>query len=293
MSLTKQELLDLEKKANHIRQLIITTLVAAGSGHSGGPLGMADIYSAMYFHVLRHDPKNPDWEDRDRFLLSCGHYCPVRYVTMALAGYLPIDELPTLRHLNSRLQGHPHRTTLPGVETTSGPLGEGLSQAVGIAIAALMDKKDYYVYVHTSDGEHEEGNTWEAAMLAGKLKLSHIIQILDYNNMQIDGPVTDIMPLDPIKEKYEAFNWHVIEIDGNDIAAFIDAVEKAKQVQDKPVVIIARTIPGKGVSFMENNYRWHGNPPDIMNVDGAPPKGEQAKVALEELKALEEELDKE
>lgn len=284
------KILELQKKANQIRETIITTLVEAGSGHSGGPLGMADIYSAMYFHVLRHDPKNPDWEDRDRFVLSCGHYCPVRYVAMAYAGYFPMEELKTLRKINSRLQGHPHRTALPGLETTSGPLGEGLSQAIGIALAAQLDKKDYYVYVHTSDGEHQEGNTWEAALLAGKLKLNHLIQILDYNNMQIDGHVKDIMPLDPIKEKYEAFNWHVIEVDGNDIRAFLEVIEKAKQVTDKPIIIIARTIPGKGVSFMENNYKWHGVPPDAGNVAGAPEKGEQAKVALEELKAVNQKL---
>lgn len=291
--LTTEQLLELKKKANEIRQLIITTLVAAGSGHSGGPLGMADIYSALYFHILKHDSKNPDWEGRDRFILSCGHYCPVRYVAMALSGYFPIEELATLRHINSRLQGHPHRTALPGLETTSGPLGEGLSQAVGIALARNMDKKDYWLYVHTSDGEHEEGNTWEAAMLAGKLKLSRIIQILDYNNMQIDGPVKEIMPLDPIKEKYESFNWHVLEVDGNDIAAFVAAAEKAKQITDKPVIIVARTTPGKDVSFMENNYKWHGIPPDSGSVEGAPPKGEQAKVALEELKKIENALDKE
>lgn len=292
MELTPEKLLELKKTANTIRQHIITTLVAAGSGHSGGPLGMSDIYSAMYFHILRHDPKNPDWEDRDRFILSCGHYCPIRYVSMALAGYFPVEELKTLRHIDSRLQGHPHRTALPGVETTSGPLGEGLSQAVGIAIARDLDKKNYYVYIHTSDGEHQEGNTWEGAMLAGKLKLSHFIQILDYNNMQIDGHVKDVMPLDPIKEKYESFNWHVLEVDGNDIAAFVETIDKAQQITDKPVIIVARTIPGEGVSFMENNYKWHGIPPDSGNVEGAPEKGQQAKVALEELEAEAKRLGK-
>lgn len=293
MDISPDKILKLEKMANTIRQHIITTLIAAGSGHSGGPLGMADIYSAMYFEVLKHDPKNPTWEDRDRFILSCGHYCPVRYVTMALNGYFPVEELKTLRHINSRLQGHPHRTALPGVETTSGPLGEGLSQAVGIALARDMDKKDYYVYIHTSDGEHQEGNTWEGAMLAGKLKLKRFIQILDYNNMQIDGRVEDIMPLDPIREKYESFNWHVFEIGGNDIKEFLETIEKAKQVTDKPVIIVARTIPGKGVSYMEDNYKWHGIPPDSGNVEGAPEKGQQAKVALEELEKIEETLDKE
>lgn len=290
MPITNAQLLDLEKKANEIRQLIIKTLVIAGSGHSGGPLGMSDIYSAMYFHVLQHDPKNPDWKERDRFILSCGHYCPVRYVAMALAGYFPVEELKTLRKINSRLQGHPHRTALPGVESTSGPLGEGLSQAVGIALARDLDKKNYYVYVHTSDGEHQEGNTWEAAMIAGNFKISRLIQIIDFNNIQIDANVSDEMPLEPFRAKYESFNWEVMDVDGNDIQAFIETIERAKTVTDKPVIIVAHTVPGKGVSFMEDNYKWHGIPPDLEDVEGAPKKGEQAKVALEELQKIAEKL---
>jgi len=208
-----------------------------------------------------------------------------------LAGYFPVDELQTLRKINSRLQGHPHRGTTPGVETTSGPLGEGLAQAVGMAIAAKMDKKPNRIYVATSDGEHQEGNTWEAVMLAGKLKLDNLIQVIDYNNIQIDGFVKDIMPEDPIKAKYESFNWHALEIPGNDMRLFIETVEQAKQLKDKPIVIIARTVPGKGVSFMENNYIWHGMPPDLQDVKGEPPKGEQAKKALEELQKIREELE--
>lgn len=291
MNLTDQQILDLELKANEVRQLLIPTLVEAGSGHTAGPLGMADIFTAFYFHILKQDPKNPLWDERDRFVLSNGHICPVQYVCLALAGYFPIDELKTLRKINSRLQGHPHRGTTPGVETTSGPLGEGLAQAVGMAIAAKMDNKQHRIYVATSDGEHQEGNTWEAAMLGGKMKLDNLIQVIDYNNIQIDGFVKDIMPEDPMKAKYEAFNWHVLEIPGNDIKLFLETVEQAKQMKDKPIVIIARTIPGKGVSFMENNYIWHGVPPDLQDVKGAPPKGEQAKAALSELQRVREELE--
>src|SRR5882672_10129929 len=191
--LPQEKIKELKLKANAARQLVIETLTqTGGSGHTAGPLGMADIFTAFYFHILNHDPKNPDMPDRDRLILSNGHICPIRYVSMAQAGYFPIEELKTLRHLNSRLQGHPHRTALPGLETTSGPLGEGLSQGVGIALAGRLDKKDYYTYVLTSDGEHEEGNTWEAAMMAGKEKLHHLIQVIDYNNIQIDGKVEDI-----------------------------------------------------------------------------------------------------
>ncbi len=289
--LTKEELKELKLKANKARQLLIETLVqTGGSGHTGGPLGMADIFTTLYFHILKHDPKKADWEDRDRLILSNGHICPIRYVTMAMAGYFPIEELSTLRKLNSRLQGHPHRTALPGLETTSGPLGEGLSQAIGIALAGRIDKKEYYTYVLTSDGEHEEGNIWEAAMMAGKEKLNHLIQVIDYNNIQIDGNVEDIMPLEPFRAKYEAFNWYVIDVDGNDIDAFVKAVKEAHTVKDKPIMIIAHTVPGKGVSFMENDYRWHGVPPDAKDMTGAPPKGEQAKKALEELKIIEEKI---
>lgn len=281
--MTEKQIIGLQLKANTIRQLIIDTLLVAKSGHSAGPLGMADIFAAFYFHILKHDPKNPDWEERDRLLLSNGHICPVRYAAMALAGYFPIEELKTLRKIDSRLQGHPHRTVLPGVENTSGPLGEGLSQGIGMALAGRLDKKDYHVYVLTSDGEHQEGNTWEAVMMAGKLKLWSLIQVIDRNFIQIDGSTEDVMPLEPFKAKYEAFNWNTIEIDGNNMRAVVEAVELAKTMRDKPTIIIANTVPGKGVSYMENNYVWHGAPPDLQEIKGAPPKGEQAKVAIEEL----------
>ena len=267
----------MELKANQARQLLIETLLEAGSGHSAGPLGMADIFTSFYFHILNHDPKNPQWEDRDRLILSNGHICPIRYVTMAQAGYFPLEELKTLRKINSRLQGHPHRSALPGVETTSGPLGEGLSQGIGIALAGKLDKKNYQVYVLTSDGEHQEGNTWEAAMFAGKHKLNNLTQIIDRNNIQIDGFTENVMPLEPLKEKYLAFNWEVLEVDGNNIRSFIDTVRQARAIFEKPVCIIAHTIPGLGVSFMEKDFTWHGKPPNK----------EEAEKALKELRTLQ------
>ncbi len=275
-SLHEDNLKRLEKKANEIRQDIITMLVHAGSGHSAGPLGMADIFTAFYFHILNHNPKKPDWPDRDRLVLSNGHICPVQYVTLAHAGYFPIEELKTLRKLNSRLQGHPHRGTLPGVETTSGPLGSGLSQSCGMALAARMDKKKHHVYCLTSDGEHDAGNTWEAVLFAGKNRLSNLTVVIDRNNIQIDGVTETIMPLEPFRQKYEAFNWHVLEIDGHNFQEIIASVNEAKAIYEKPTVIIAHTIPGKGVSFMENDYLWHGKPP----------KPEEAKIALQELRTL-------
>ncbi|MEK7499797.1 MAG: transketolase, partial [Patescibacteria group bacterium] len=242
--LHEEKLKFLEEKANDIREDIIRTLVEAGSGHSAGPLGMTDIFTAFYFHILNHNPKKPDWPDRDRLVLSNGHICPVQYVAMAHAGYFPIAELKTLRKLNSRLQGHPHRGTLPGLETTSGPLGSGISQSAGIALAARMDKKRYRVYCLTSDGEHDAGNTWEAIMFAGKNRLSNLTVIIDRNNIQIDGVTEDIMPLEPLRQKYESFNWHGIDVDGHNIRHFVDAVHEAKAIYEKPTVIIAHTIPG-------------------------------------------------
>lgn len=272
----EDKLIELEQKANEARELTIQTLLEAGSGHSAGPLGMADIFTAFYFHILNHDPKNPNWEDRDRLILSNGHICPIRYVVMAMAGYFPVDELKTLRKINSRLQGHPHRTVLPGVETTSGPLGEGLSQGIGIALAARLDKKKYQTYVIASDGEHQEGNTWEAALLAGKLKLNNLTLIIDRNNIQIDGVTEDIMPLEPFRAKYEAFNWQVFEADAHNIRAFVDIVRQTQAVYEKPSVIIAHTIPGKGVDFMEKDFTWHGKPPTK----------DEAEKALDELRTL-------
>ncbi|MBI2028043.1 MAG: transketolase [Candidatus Levybacteria bacterium] len=278
-----EKLKDLEIKAVKIRKLIIEMLVEAGSGHSAGPLGMADIFTAFYFHILKHEPKNPNWEDRDRLVLSNGHICPVRYATMALSGYFPIEELKTLRKINSRLQGHPHRTALPGVETTSGPLGEGISQAIGMALAAKLNSKRHHIYCVASDGEQQEGNTWEAAMFAGKYKINNLTVIIDRNNIQIDGFTENVMPLEPLRAKYEAFNWEVLEVDGNNIRAFVDAVKIARAVFEKPTVIIAHTIPGLGVDFMENRFEWHG----------IPPNPEQAKKALEELRTLQGKIESE
>lgn len=268
----------LEKKAQEIRVEIIKMLETAGSGHSAGPLGLADIFAALYFKVLKHDPKRPDWDQRDILLLSNGHCVPVQYTAMAIAGYYPKKELSTLRKFESRLQGHPERTKLPGLENTSGPLGCGLSQACGMALAMRMDKVHHrWVYVVTGDGELDEGNNWEAIMLAAKYKLNNIIAIVDRNNIQIDGPTEKVMPLDDLKDKWEAFGWHVIEIDGNDIDAVVDACEMAKAIVEKPVVIIAHTVPGKGVDFMEYDFHWHGMPPNH----------EQAKIALKELRTLQ------
>ncbi len=273
MKCTEEEITALKEKARMIRETIIRMLVEAGSGHTAGALGMADIFTALYFHILKHDPKNPEWEERDRLVLSNGHICPVLYAAMAHAGYFPVEECLTLRKFGSRLQGHPERIRLPGLETTSGPLGEGLSQAAGMALVLrdfvnpssddgfTKSKHGRRVYCVMSDGEQEEGNTWEAVMFIGKNKLSNLTAIIDRNNIQIDGTTEKVMPLESLADKYRAFNWHVIEIDGNDIQIFIDAVEKAKSVQDKPTLIVARTIPGKGVTEIENDYRWHGKVP--------------------------------
>ena len=266
----------LEKKANDVRQDIIKMLLEAGSGHSAGPLGMADIFTAFYFNILKHDPRKPLWESRDRLFLSNGHIVPVRYAAMAQAGYFPRSELKTLRKLRTRLQGHPERMILPSVESTSGPLGSGLAQAAGYAYAARMDSKKFRVYCVASDGEHDAGNHWEAVLFAGKNRLQNLTLVIDRNNIQIDGHTEDIMPLEPLADKYRAFNWHVIEIDGHNMRAIIDAVNEAKAVYEKPTAIIAHVIPGKGVSFMENVPEWHGKPPA---------KGE-AKDALHELRTL-------
>jgi transketolase len=273
----KLTLEQLERKAYDIRMDIIKMLEHAGSGHSAGPLGLADIFTALYFDILKHDPKKPNWDQRDILLLSNGHCVPVQYATMAHAGYFDKKELMTLRKLGSRLQGHPERTKLPGLETTSGPLGSGLSQAAGMALAMRMNKDHHrWVYVVTGDGEQDEGNIWEAAMLAGKYKLNNIIAFTDRNNIQIDGPTEVVMPLEDLKAKWEAFGWHVIEIDGNNMEAIIDACAMGRAIVEKPVMIIAHTVPGKGVDFMEYDFRWHGMPPNAN----------QAKEALHELRTL-------
>src|SRR3954468_4711957 len=268
---------DLQKKANNIREDIIKMLEKAGSGHSAGPLGLADLFAALYFKILKHDPDNPDWEERAILVLSNGHCVPVRYAAMANAGYFSRKELMTLRQLGSRLQGHPERTKLPGLENTSGPLGSGLSQACGMALAMRMDKQHgRWVYVVMGDGEQDEGNVWEAAMLASKYKLNNIIAITDRNNIQIDGPTESVMPLEDLKGKWEAFGWHVLEINGNNIEEVIDAAAMGRAIVEKPVMIIAHTVPGKGVDFMEYDFHWHGSPPNH----------EQAVKALKELRTL-------
>ena len=261
MALTDEQVLSLQNRAEAIRETIITMLVAAGSGHTAGSLDMADIFTAFYFHILKHDAAHPDWAERDRLLLSNGHICPVLYATLAHAGYFPIEECLTLRKFGSRLQGHPERLRLPGLETTSGPLGEGLSQASGMAYALRMDGRAERVYCLMSDGEQEEGNTWEAVLFAGKNKLGNLIAVMDRNKIQIDGSTEDVMPLEPVPDKYRAFNWHVLEVDGHDVKAFVAAVEEAKTVGDKPSLIIAHTIPGKGVPDIEYDYHWHGKTP--------------------------------
>ncbi len=276
---------ELELKANQIRESIITELVAAGSGHSAGPLDMADIFTVLYFEILNHRPHSPKWEGRDRLVLSCGHICPVLYATLAHAGYFPVKELKTLRHLNTRLQGHPHNLDLPGVENSSGPLGQGLSQAIGMALAARLDRMSHRIYCVMSDGEHQEGQTWEAVMYAGSRQLSNITAIMDRNNIQIDGPTEKVMPLEPLKAKYEAFNWHVLEIDGHNMREIIDACEEAKAITEKPTMILAHTIAGKGVKYMEYDFRWHGNPPGKGPTDKVP-ADKQAAVALKELRTL-------
>lgn len=277
----------LQKKATDMRIDLIKMLEHAGSGHSAGPLDLADIFTALYFNILKHDPKNPDWDERDILILSNGHCVPIRYVAMAHAGYFAKEELMTLRQFGSRLQGHPERLRLPGMETTSGPLGSGLSQAAGMAKALQIDdNQSRWVYCIVSDGEHDEGNFWEGVMLAAKYKLRNLIVIVDRNNIQIDGNTENIMPLETLRDKWEAFGWHVQEIDGHNIESVIDACSMARAFVAKPSVVIAHTIPGKGVPFMEYDYRWHGNPPGTLELAGDPPKNKQAAEALAALKKL-------
>jgi len=269
----------LQHKANDLREDVISMLEAAGSGHSAGALGLADIFAALYFNILNIDPKDPNWSERDIFFLSNGHTVPIQYAAMAESGFFPKEELLTLRKLGSRLQGHPERIKLPGLENTSGPLGSGLSQAAGVAYSFqyLDNAKHRFCYTIMGDGELDEGNVWEAAMFAGKYKLSQLIAFIDRNNIQIDGSTEDVMPLEDLKAKWESFGWYVIEIDGHNIASIIAAANTAKAVTNKPCIIIAHTIPGKGVDFMEYDYRWHG----------VPPNSEQAKDALQKLRTLD------
>lgn len=278
-NITDQKIRELEIKANDIRESIIEMLLEAKSGHTAGPLGMTDIFTLLYFYALRHDPSRPDWKDRDRLVLSNGHIAPVYYATMAHAGYMPVKELLSLRKFGSRLQGHPHREFMPWLETSSGPLGSGLSQAVGMALADRIDRgagTDKTIYAMLSDGEHDEGNTWEGVMLAGKEKLRNLIAIVDRNNIQIDGYTENVMPLGDMTRKYEEFGWHAQEIDGHNFREINDAINRAKAVYDKPSVIIARTIPGRGVKEFERDYHWHGKAPNK----------EEAEMALKELRTL-------
>lgn len=279
MELTDERIKELESKANNIRVSIIEMLMEAGSGHTAGPLDMADIFTVLYFHSLNHKPEEPAWPERDRVVLSNGHICPLLYATMAHAKYFPVEELRTLRKFGSRLQGHPHRDFLPMLETSSGPLASGLSQAVGMALADKIDHgltSSRRIYALLSDGELESGQTWEAAMLAGKERLHNLCAVVDRNNIQIDGYTEDVMPLEALGDKWRAWNWHVVEIDGHNIEEIADAFEMSKTVFDKPVVVIAHTIAGKGVKEFERDYRWHGKPPSK----------EEGAMALSELRTL-------
>jgi len=279
MLLTEEKIKELQKKANEIRISIIEMLMEAGSGHTAGALGMTDVFTLFYFHVLKHNPKDPYWEERDRVILSNGHICPVLYAAMAHSGYFQIEELKTLRKFGSRLQGHPHREFMPWLDTSSGPLGSGLSQAVGMALSDKIDGKDKgrFIYCFMSDGELDEGNIWEAMMLAGKHKLNNLIAIIDRNNIQIEGYTEDVLPLEPLASKLMSFNWNVLESSGHDFNALSKTLEEAQKMQNKPTVIIAHTIPGKGVSFVERNYKWHGKPPSK----------EEGEKALKELMGVE------
>ena len=280
MVLTPDKVFALEKKANELRQIVIEALVEAKSGHTAGPLGMADIFTYLYFHALKHNPKHPDWQERDLLVLSNGHICPILYAAMCAAGYGSVEEFKkTLRKFGSRFQGHPHRDYFPQLETSSGPLGSGLSQATGMALAHRMDKGKAvgrFFFCLMSDGELDEGNTWEGAMLAGKERLGNLIAIIDRNNIQIDGYTEDIMPLEPLYEKWKAFNWHVREMDGHDFKNIDSAINEAKSIFNQPSMLIAHTIPGKGVPEFERKYEWHGKPPNK----------EEGEIALKALRTL-------
>lgn len=259
---------ELAAKARKIRQLIITMLAHAKSGHPGGALGMADVFATLYFSVVQHDPDKPDWEERDRVLLSNGHICPVLYATLAEAGYFSPQELFTLRQLHTRLQGHPHLGSLPGVENTSGPLAQGLSQACGLAYALQLDKKKNRVFCVMSDGELQEGQNWEALMFAAKYQLANLTIIIDRNDIQIDGHTHTVMPLEPLVSKLESFNWQVHELDGHNFTELLHAFHTNSQ-SNRPIAIVCHTTPGKGVDFMENKYQWHGKPPTPEQAEEA------------------------
>lgn len=270
----KQSPKELKNTANLLRQDVIKMLSRAGSGHTGGSLGMADIFAALYFNILNHIPSQPNNPLRDKLILSNGHICPILYASLSRAGYFPLVELKTLRQIGSRLQGHPHLGSLPGIENSSGPLGQGISQAVGMALAAKMNEEQHKIFCITSDGEHNEGQVWEALMLANKYKLNNLINIIDRNNIQIDGYTKDIMPLKSLKKKYISFGWHVLEVNGHKLDKIIKILKQAKQYKSGPVVIIAETILGKGVNFIEHDFNWHGKVPNE----------EEKNKALEELR---------
>lgn len=274
--------LELEKMANEIRKDIVTAVHSAKSGHPGGSLSSADIFTYLYFEEMNVDPANPKWEDRDRFVLSKGHVAPGLYSTLAEKGYFPKEDLKTLRHTGSYLQGHPDMKHIPGIDMSSGSLGQGVSAAVGMAAAGKYDKKDYRVYTLTGDGEIQEGQIWEAAMWAGHRKLDNLVVIVDNNNLQIDGSVEDVCSPYPIDKKFEAFNFHVINIDGNDFDQIRAAFKEARETKGMPTAIIAKTVKGKGVSFMENNADWHGKAPN----------DEEYEVAMADLEKIGEELEK-
>jgi transketolase len=264
---------ELERKANLIRTHIIRMTRSAGSGHPGGSLSSSDMISALFFKVMNHRPSDPNWEDRDRFVLSKGHAAPAYYAALAESGYFPVDELLTLRKLNSRLQGHPSKNKLPGVEMSTGSLGQGLSVANGMALAAKLDRKTYRIYCICGDGEMQSGQIWEAAMLGAHFELDNVTAFVDRNMLQIDGPTEKIMSIEPLADKWKAFGWHVIEIDGHDMRQILDACDRAKETRSKPTMVIAHTVKGKGVSFMENALSFHGKPPNE----------EETKKALKEL----------
>jgi len=260
---------DLENMAKQLRRHVITMIATAGSGHPGGSLSAADIVTALYFKVMHYDPKNPQWPDRDRFVLSKGHAAPILYAALAECGYFPVEELSTLRKLGSRLQGHTDRTLTPGVEMSAGSLGQGLSYGIGMALAGRLDKRNYRVYVLIGDGECDEGQVWEAAMFAPHHRMDNITAIIDHNDLQLDGRVCDIMGLEPLGDKWRAFNWNVLDINGHDMKGILGALKKAGEVKGKPTVIIAHTVKGKGVSFMEGNVDFHGKAPNPQETEQA------------------------
>lgn len=265
--MTNYSISDLEAIARKLRRHVITMISTAGSGHPGGSLSAADIITVLYFKMMKHDPGNPHWPDRDRFVLSKGHAAPILYAALAECGYFPLEWLSTLRKAGTCLQGHTDSNLTPGVDASAGSLGQGLSVGIGMALAARLDKKDYHTYVLLGDGECDEGQVWEAAMFAPNYKLDNLTAIVDFNKIQLDGFTRDIMNLEPFIDKWRAFNWEVLEIDGHDIKQTIDAIGKARSIRGKPAVIIAHTIKGKGVSFMENNVDFHGKAPNKSETE--------------------------